>query len=183
MIKKLVYTLLLFLFTSCLFKVDDCHDLSLNKLPLIHQGDTLIYTNSKNKKDTFCVTTLSSSHYTTGLSRTCYQDLICVIDKVNNSNPDTAGFNQIHIYVSKESGLSLWFQRTGGTEGTGFTINNPDSLYKQTIIDSRIYNSVNYYSSISKTHCKDLYFSFQYGVLSVKINNNLIYLSEMKPAR
>jgi hypothetical protein len=182
MIKKLVYSLLLlFLFTACLFK-DDCQNLGKNELPLIRQGDTLIYTNSTNKMDTFRVTTLSYGYYTTGLSRNCYQSLTYVIDKVNNSIPDTAGFNQIHIYETEEYSLSLWFQRTSGVEAP-FAFCR-DSLYKQILISGKVYNSVHYYScKQSESHCRNLYFSYQYGVLSIEINNHLTYLSEIRPTR
>ena len=59
-----------------------------------------------------------------------------------------------------------------------------DTVYKQVSIGSRAYTSVNYYSlNASGTRWRNLYYSYQYGVLSVELNRKLIYLSDMKPQR
>jgi hypothetical protein len=183
MIKKSIdvglLILIIFLLVYC---KDNCNNLHVSEIPLIHQGDTLIYNNSTGKKDTFRVSSLKYGNYKTGSMNTCYQYLQYIIDKVNNKIQDTAGFYQISVSTSEETATYINFTRTIGIES--IFSGDFDSLNIRATIGDKIYNSVNYYSTnSSNSHCKDLFFSFQYGVLSVKMNNNLIYLSEIKPER
>lgn len=178
--KKLLYSLLSLIVVFSSIKCKNA-DILPNSL-LIRQGDTLIYANSTNKKDTFRVTSLRCDYL--GSMNNYYQDLQFVIDKVNKSIPDTAGFYQLQVEVNEKTGLYLWFCRATCVEDPLY-FGTKDSLYEQISLGGKSYNSVNYYSAklSTKSHCKDLYYSYQYGMLSIKVNNNLIYLSEVKPVR
>jgi hypothetical protein len=185
MIKKLIYGFLLIFVVFAFTKCDKgCYNLPASYIPLLRQGDTLIYIVDDDRKDTFRVTTLTYNSYHTGSNNVCYQYLEYKIDKVSNSIIDTSGFNQIHVLLSVEHGITLFLTRTNGTEAPFNQECHLDTLYKQILIGDKIYKSVNYFSLInSQTHCRNLYFSYEYGVLSIEINKHPIKLSEIRAAR
>jgi hypothetical protein len=182
MFKKLTYgflslTFVILTFTRC---NEDCNDLPSSEKPNLRRGDTLIYTIDIGRKDTFRVDTLRYGVLTAGLSRTCYQTLRYHINRIDNSIIDTIGFNQINVSESAYTGLDLQLTNPAGVE----YFYPADTIYQHKSIGGKDYTSVYYYSSKnSKTNCRNLYFNHQYGVLSIEINNHLIYLSEIRPRR
>jgi len=185
MFKKLTYGFLLIfvvlVFTMCEEK--GCNNLTFSEIPLFRQGDTLIYTIDNDRKDTFRVDTLRYGYFTTGMARTCYQILNYEIKRVNHLMTDTACFNLITVEEDAESGLHMWLDNPGGIERF-YLHYSEDTLYKNKSIGDKNYTSVYFYASkTSKTNCRNLYFNHQYGVLSIEVNNHLVYLSEIRPKR
>ena len=99
---------------------------------------------------------------------------------------DTSGFNELNVIGGGERGyITIELFRQNGTENIRLDNTNMlDSLYQYASIGGRNYNSVCFLSlKESPAHCKNIYYSYQYGLLSIEVNNHLIYLSEIKPVR
>jgi hypothetical protein len=184
MVKKLTYGFLLIFFVIAFTRCDEgCNNIPADKIPVFRQGDTLIYTIDNGKKDTFQVTKFIFGSMIEGDARVCYQTLYYDICKINKSNVDTSGFYKIHHY---QKNTAYWFDiyltRTG--ERGVLPKYDCDSLYKNISIGGKAYTSVYYYVLRNKdAPYKNFYFSYQYGLLSIEINDHLVYLSEIKQAR
>jgi hypothetical protein len=185
MLKRFVFRLFFLVFVGVAFTKckEGCDNLPTSKHPLFRIGDTLIYTNDAGKKDTFQVTQFDYGPYYEGDERACIEKLHYEISKLNNT--DTTIFDRIfveemhkfghitmYLYKNTDYGMLL----SGGYE--------EDSLYQHIVIGGKGYNSV-VYNSVKNSHTqyRNLYYSYQYGLLSIEINNQLIYLSEVRPAR
>jgi hypothetical protein len=167
-------------------KKDQYWHIPANERPKFKQGDTLIYSIGNDKKDTFLVSTLLYKSYRAAMDPVTFESLSYAIDKVTISNADTTGFNQITFFTNTQyqGSIILGLTRTTSNENLFYYSPPLDSIYQNISIGKRGYQLVYYYTlKTSRTHCRNLYFSYQYGILSIEINGNLIYLSEYKPTK
>jgi hypothetical protein len=192
MFKKLTYGLFLifvvFVFTQCY--QDHYLYLPANTCPVFKQGDTLVYTNEAGKKTAFQVTSFDHIYLQDGADPYYFENVRYQMDILDNSDKDTIGFNG--IYTTEEAStyafrdmnyLKLRLTRSNGIE-TLWVKYAGDTVFQNMSIGGKDYTSVYFYSlKNSETHCSNLYYSFQYGILSIEINNHLIYLSEIRPKR
>jgi hypothetical protein len=184
MFKKLPISLLLifvvFAFTKC---NEGCNNLSTGKIPLFRLGDTLIYAIDTFKRDTFRVTTfdIGSFDSNTGI---CVQRLNYEIKNINKSTIDPSSIYKLYAEEDAEfARMNLHLDSLGGTEKIHFEGADSDTTYQSISIGGKAYSTVYYFSLDSAKHWRNLYYSYQYGVLSVEFNKHRINPSEIKPAR
>jgi hypothetical protein len=177
MLKKIYYILIItsqLVLTSC--KEEDLY-LSKDKFPAFCEGNLLFYADDEGHTDTFQVSKLStymlySNDYHRNLQMLRYN-----IDKISKQS-DTSFFTHLAFITGVEHGTTLNITSAQGKIYSLFYY-DADTLYKSKSIKGNNYSSV-YFYSLKKLNLEyqNLYFNYQFGLLSIEVNGHLIYLAE-----
>jgi hypothetical protein len=176
----LLLIFVVFAFTKC---NEGCNNLPTSKIPLFRLGDTLIYAIDTVKRDTFRVTTFDIGSFD-GSTGICVQRLNYEIKNINKSTIDASNLDKISAGEDAEfPRMNLHLDSIGGNESIHFDGADSDTTYKYISIGGKAYSTVYYFSLDSAKHWRNLYYNYQYGVLSVEFNKHLIWLLDIRPAR
>ena len=184
MLKKISPIVLIFIiaFSGC--TKDEFRHIPASERPKYKQGDTLIYAREPGNKDTLVVTKM---YYMTIHTQdpVTFESIFFEVNKIKQSTIDTPDLERFYFNENTEYYHTKLF-RLNRIDHDYLILDDyrADTVYKQISIGNRAYTSVYYYSlNTSATRWSNLYYSYQYGVLSVELNGKLIYLSETRPQR
>lgn len=167
-------TVIIFAFFNC--QKEEFTSIPSNKRPVFKQGDIIIYMDSTMNRDTFSVAQLGYGSIHEDSAPFSYQTLSYLIHSKGTSTEDSTKLNKIYF----ERAMNRWYFLLRLDK---FVIDDlkPDIIYSQFAIHGKNYTSVRYYSlKESGTIYRNLYFNYMYCVISVEVNGNNKYLSEIK---
>jgi len=177
MIISVIISLLQFTFLPCC--KNDSYDIPQDSRPVFQSGNFILYING-SITDTFKVTHLQYDYIYDLGDHANLQVLNYDLEKTSLAQNDSSDFIKLHFFDGIKDAATLYL-----TSARGETVNllrfDRDSLYQNYTINGKNYHVVSYYS-LNKLNSvyRNLYFNFQFGLLSLEVKGQPTYLSAIK---